>query len=288
MKQIAIISGKGGVGKSSVSASLAVLLAKKNKIVAVDGDVDASNLPLLLGLKESRKPEEIATNYKARVLPAAKDCGKIVEACAFSAISWDAGKQMPKINAYLCEGCGTCKLICPKGIILEKVVNAVIREGITNYGFPLVAGQLKMGQSGSGKVVAEVKRRAEQKEAEIMLIDAAAGIGCPVIASVQGVDYVIAVTEPTPAALNDLKRGLKIVEHFDIPYGLVINKYDLNIEFSKKIEKMAGQQKMEILGKLPYDRKFVEAMVNLKPVVVYEEGYRKIFEKIWHRIAPAI
>ncbi len=284
MKIITILSGKGGVGKSSITASLAVLLAEKKKIIAVDADVDAANLSLILGIKKFRKKQEISTNYKAFVNKKAKNCKKIISVCTFSAISWDKKKNLPKINKYLCEGCGSCKLLCPKGIELKKVKNAIVGETKTNYNFSLVSGQLKMGESGSGKVVDAIKMKAEKYNAEIMIIDSAPGIGCPVIASVRDSDFVIAVTEPTPAALSDLNRSLQIVEYFGIPYGLIINKYDLNKKFSKKLENLANKAKIPILSKIPYDKDFIKAIVKMKPIVEYNKKYRKTFIDIIRKI----
>lgn len=280
MKTITILSGKGGVGKSSIAASLAVLLARKEKITAVDCDVDTSNLALVLGVKNIKNQKEISTNEKAFVNEKARNCKNIIDICTFSAISWNKKKNLPEINKYLCEGCGACQLLCPRGIELKKTKNATIGEAKTNYSFPLVFGQLKMGESGSGKVVDEVKRLAETKNADVMVIDSAAGIGCPVIASVQGSDYVIAVTEPNPSALSDLKRALQVVEHFRIPYGIIINKYDLNENFSKKIEEFMQKYKIPLLGKIPYDKEFVEALVNLTPIVVYDKKFEPLFKKI--------
>ncbi len=284
MKTITILSGKGGVGKSSITASLAVLLAEKEKIVAVDCDVDAPNLALILGVEKFDKEEVISTNEKAFVNERAKDCKEIVNVCTFSAISWNRKKGLPEINKYLCEGCGACQLLCPQGIELKKVENAIIGEAKTDYGFSLISGQLKMGESGSGKVVDAIKRKANKFDAEIMIADSSAGIGCPVIASIRDSDFVLAVTEPTPSALSDLKRSLQVVEHFRVPYGIVINKFDLNRKFSKKIEEFAKQNNIPFLGRIPYDKKFVEALVNLQPVIKQDEKFKPIFKKILNKI----
>ncbi len=290
MKTITILSGKGGVGKSSLTASLAVLLAKKKKIITVDCDVDAPNLALVLGVKKFKTKEKIQTSEKARVITkTCPECKKNIDVCIFGAIDWDQRNRRPIINKFLCEGCGACELVFPKGTVkLEKVQNATINTAKTSYGFPIVSGQLKMGESGSGKVVTAVKQKAEKiakkEKAEIMLVDSSPGIGCPVIASIQGSDYVIAITEPTPAALNDLQRVLQVVEHFNIPYGLVINKWDVNKAFTKKIERFAKECKIPILGKLPYDKAFVNALVNLKPVVVYDKKYQDIFCEIFKKL----
>ena len=197
MKTITILSGKGGVGKSTISASLSLVLAQKEKIIAVDCDVDAANLALLFGIKNLKNKEKISTNYKAFVNQEAKKCKNIVDNCAFDAISWDDKKAIPQINQFLCEGCGTCKLLCPEGIIIRKINNAVIGEQKTKYGFSIVSGQLKMGESGSGNVVNAVKEKAtelaKKTGSNFLIVDSAPGIGCPVIASVAGNDYAVLV-----------------------------------------------------------------------------------------------
>ena len=288
MKTITILSGKGGVGKSSLAASLAVLLAEKNKIVAADCDVDAANLALLFGIKNLKKKEKISTNYKAFVNKNAKNCKNIVQNCAFSAISWDEKKQIPKINKFLCEGCGVCKLLCPEGIIIKKVKNAVIGKAKTSYGFPIISGQLEMGESGSGNVVNVVKERAkkiaEKIRADFLVVDSAPGIGCPVIASIRGSDYIIAITEPMPAAFSALKRVLQVVEHFRIPYGIIINKWDINKSFARKIEKYAEESKIPIIGRIPYSKDFIEAIIKMKPVIEINSKYKALFQKIIYNI----
>ena len=288
MKKITILSGKGGVGKSSIAASLAVLLARRNRIIAADCDVDAPNLALVLGVKKFRKTEKIQTSEKAVIEhKKCSSCKKCFNSCYFNAIEWKNDK--PIINNLLCEGCGVCQLVCPENAIkLIKVENAAIGYGKTKYGFEIISGQLKVGESGSGKVVSYVKTKAEKigkkENAKIMITDAAAGIGCPVIASIAGSDYVVAITEPTPSALSDLNRALQMVNHFKIPAGIVINRYDINRGFSRKIEKFAKKENIKILEKIPYDRKFVDALVNLKPIVIYDKSKIKIFENIINNI----
>ena len=143
-----------------------------------------------------------------------------------------------------------------------------------------------MGESGSGKVVAEVKNLAKEKEpdSDLLVVDSAAGIGCPVIASVNGSAYAIAVTEPTPSSLADLERALALVSHFGIKVGIIINKFDLNNEFSEKIESFAKSQGLEIIAKIPYDREFVKALVNLTPAVIYNKKFEELFSKIAHKV----
>ncbi len=287
-KIITVVSGKGGVGKSSITASLAILLAKEKRIVAADCDVDTPNLNLVFGLKRSdfNSWKEIQTNEKAKLIPnKCTRCKKCLEVCNFGAISWDNKKNLPVFDKFLCEGCGSCELVCPANAIkLVKIKNARIGVGKTGYGFRIATGQLKMGESGSGKIVTEVKNTAEniakKENAEVIIADAAPGIGCPVIASVQGSDYVIAVTEPTPSGLSDLKRVLKVVEHFNIPKGIVINQFNINRKFSGKIISFAKKNRIPVLKKIPYDISFVNALVKMKPVVVYDKKTAGYFRGI--------
>jgi len=292
MKTITILSGKGGVGKSTISASLALVLAQKEKIVAVDCDVDAANLALLFGIKSLKNKEIISTNYKAFVNKEAKKCKNIVDNCAFDAITWNEKKEIPQINEFLCEGCGTCKLLCPDGIVIRKINNAVIGEQETKYGFPIVSGQLKMGESGSGNVVSVVKERAtelaEKTGSNFLVVDSAPGIGCPVIASVKGSDYVVAVTEPTPAAFSALKRALEVVEHFGVSYGIVINKWDMNKRFVKNIEDFAKRKNIKIIKKIPYSKDFIQAIIMMKPVIEINSIYKEMFVDIVKKVKQAI
>ena len=290
MKRITVLSGKGGVGKSSITASLAIAFSKEHKVICADCDVDASNLALVFGLREKdfEQWKNISTNEKARLNEEkCNGCKKCVDSCYFNAISWNEEKKQPVFDGFSCEGCGVCQIVCPeKAIELVQVENAKIGYGKTKYGFSVVSGQLEMGESGSGKVVAEVKNLAEEKggKADILLIDAAAGIGCPVIASVVGSDFVVAVAEPTPSGISDLKRALQMVSHFSMPYGIVINKHDLNPEFTKEVERFAEENKTKILAKIPYDKSFVDALINLTPVIVYNPKTKKFFEEIMDKI----
>ncbi len=289
MKRLTVLSGKGGVGKSSIAASLAILLSEKHRVVCADCDVDASNLALVLGVSEEdfleKKP--VSTNKKAVLIEEkCTGCGKCVNACYFNAIKWNKEKKQPEFNSLTCEGCNACSIACPNNAIkLVAVENATISYARTKQGIEIVTGQLEMGESGSGRVVALVKKMAEEKagKADFLIVDAAAGIGCPVIASIVGSDFVVAVTEPTPSGLSDLKRALGVVSHFGIPYGIVINKADINQKMTREIEAFASAQGAKILSRIPYNKAFVDALVQLKPVIKFDPSTRKFFEEILER-----
>jgi len=291
MTNLTILSGKGGVGKTTLSSNLAILLSRKKKIVAADCDADAPNLALSFGFweKDFKNWKQVQTNEKAIFdKKKCEHCQKCLEVCNFGAISWDAKKNIPIFNSMLCEGCGACELVCPqKAIKLVKINNGKIGSINTNQGFDLVAGQLKIGSTGSGKIVSLIRAKAEKiakkQKADFIISDSAAGIGCPVIASIQGSDFIIAVTEPTPSGLSDLKRVLKTVEHFRIPYGVIINKYDINLDFTKKIVKLLKQKKISFLGKIPYNKKFVKSLVNMRPIILDYPEFEDLFKKILER-----
>ncbi len=279
--KIVVASGKGGTGKSMFASSLALLFSEETDVVACDCDVDAPNLGLWLGVTTYDRVENISTSERARINEEkCISCGKCFETCAFGAI--EEMNTSFKINPLLCEGCGACQLVCPaEAIDINPVMNGEIMIKNTPWGFPLVSGQLRPGETGSGKIVQELRKKADTFSHKVMVLDAAAGIGCPVIASVTGCDYAVLVTEPTPSGFSDLGRILEIVNHFEIPYGVVLNKWDINIGMSQKVEEWSGDR---FLGKLSYDREVVNSIVNLKPVIVsnskVKNEIRDIFKKM--------
>lgn len=292
MKSIVVLSGKGGVGKSSVTASLAVALSKDKTIVCADCDVDASNLSLLFALSEDEYIEwnPLSTNQIA-VVDKEKciSCGQCVNTCYFNALEFQ--DNIPKVSEFGCEGCGACELICPQGAIkLKDIDNANIGYAKTRYGFLIASAQLEPGNSGGGKVVAEVKKKAKdiKPNADLLIVDSSAGIGCPVIASVTGNDYAIIVTEPTPSGFSDLKKALEVVDHFRIKKGIIINKFDLNNKFTEKICSFADDNQIKILKKIPFDKDFVHAMTEMIPIIDYKKKYKSIFEDIKDQVLSEV
>jgi MinD superfamily P-loop ATPase len=287
MKSIVILSGKGGVGKSSITASLAVAISKENEIICADCDVDASNLSLLFSLNEEDYKEwkSLSTNQVA-VIDKEKciKCGKCLNICYFKAL--EQKDDFPEVSKFGCEGCGACELVCPvKAISLKNINNAKIGYAETSYHFNVVSAQLEAGFSGSGKVVSEVKKKArELTNSDYLIIDSAAGVGCPVIASVSGSDYAIIVTEPTPSGFSNLKKALKIVNHFNIKKGIIINKYDINNLLTQKISNFAKEEGIEILSKIPFDKSFVESMTKMIPIIDYKKDYECFFNDLRNKV----
>jgi MinD superfamily P-loop ATPase len=274
MKEIVIVSGKGGAGKSSISASLAAFLMRTHNVVLADADVDAPNLALFFDAKQ-RTSRDIRASEKAFIdYTKCAGCHACAEACRFSSIA--VSGSVPVIIPFSCEGCGACAIVCPEGAIeIKGVVNGRIKVSEAD-GAVIVTGELVIGESSSGKLVDEVKQaarsEAERTQADLIMIDGPPGIGCPVIAAIRGSDYVIAATEPTPAAASDLRRLLEVIGHFKTPCGIVINKADLYAASRDAIREFARVNRLAILAEIPYDRSVPEAIAGAKPVVIAYPG----------------
>ncbi|MDD2730982.1 MAG: ATP-binding protein [Candidatus Portnoybacteria bacterium] len=286
--KIAVTGGKGGTGKSMVATSLAVEFAKDGKTALLDVDVECPNDHLLLSVKQKEFAKIYQTIPKWDFEKCTK-CGKCAAICKQNAIVFVKGKY-PAFVKDLCIGCKACLAVCPANAISEsqKEIGKIYTGN--NYGVDLISGELKLGELASGEVVAEVRKHSEKitRESEIVLIDSAAGIGCPVIASLVGTDYIVAVTEPTPSALHDLRRVLYLADHFQIKHGIVINKFDLAENFCLEIKKFAEENNVEIIGKIPYKKDFVDSTIQMKPVTEINPDYQKVFRQIIDRISLAL
>ncbi len=288
--KIAVTGGKGGTGKSTVATSLAIEFARTKKTILVDADVECPNDHLLLNVKRKKYSNVYQPIPKWDFKKCTK-CGKCANVCKQNAIVFVKDK-FPAFVKDVCIGCKACMVACPTGAIsMTKKQIGTIYIG-KNYNINLIIGELKLGELASGEIVAEVRKKSEEIDkklkSDIMLIDSAAGIGCPVIASLVGTDYIVAVTEPTPSALHDLKRVLYLANHFKIKSGIVINKFDLEKSFCKKIESFAKRNKIPIIGRIPYKRDFVDSTIKMKPVVEINPEYKKIFEDIIKKIYQEI
>ena len=279
MKQLTILSGKGGTGKTTLTASLAVLA--RNAILA-DCDVDAPDLHMIL------HPEVIKTQKfkgsKLAVIDKTKcdNCGVCIEKCRFDTIN-----KAKEVDPLACEGCGVCAAICPSdAITMIERVSGYAYISKTKYGF-MAHALLSPGESNSGKLVTLVRQNArilaEKENSELIIIDGPPGIGCPVIASVSGVDVSLVITEPTMSGIHDLQRALQLIKHFNVKPIVCVNMYDINKDNTDKILNFCEENNIKVVGRIPFDTKVTEAMVNGETIIEYapESDVSKEIEKIW-------
>ena len=273
MKQLVILSGKGGTGKTAVTAALAHLfsISENGKdAVLADADVDAANLELLVGARRLEEHEfsggEMASvNEKACIA-----CGICQDVCRFEAVRYLEARGTFEIDPLGCEGCGTCFHQCPEEAIrMNPRKSGQWFRSDSRFG-PLFHARLRPAQENSGKLVALVKERAREAAMEgnhpLMLVDGPPGIACPAIAAVTGADMVLIVAEPSLAGLHDLERARDMVAHFRIPAAVCINKFDLHPEGTRTIQDRCAQRGEEVLGLIPFDETVTEALVEGRPI----------------------
>ncbi|MDD4357603.1 MAG: P-loop NTPase [Smithellaceae bacterium] len=290
-KEIAVISGKGGSGKTTVIASMAMLA--QNKVMA-DNDVDAADLHLLLK-PAIREAHDFIGGLKMAIDPEkCTACGLCLEACRFGAVhpdglTNDSGAEIFRIDEFSCEGCGACEYVCAFDAITSRanVVGEWYVSG-TDYG-PMVHARLGIAEENSGRLVTQVRNVAAQLAKNLgkalILSDGPPGTGCPVIASVSGADKVLIVTEPTVSGVHDMERVLELAGHFGIPSLIVVNKADLNAEQTERIKNIARGAGAEVIAEIPFDRSVNEALMAGKTVVEYGKG--PAFEavvRLWERL----
>lgn len=282
MKSITVISGKGGTGKTTLTAAFASIA---DNLVLADCDVDAADLHLLL--QPEVKHEQVFEGGKLAHIDQEKciECGKCAEACRFGAISDEL-----VVSPVDCEGCNVCAYVCPVDAITLKV-----REKgkwfISDTRFaPMAHARLAPGQGNSGRLVSLVREHAEsiavEQNAEYVLIDGPPGMGCPVIASITGTDVVLIATEPTLSAMHDMERIIGLTKHFRVPAVVCINKYDLNLRNTGKIESFLRDNSIELVGKIPFDPTVIKSLTAQKTIVEYapRAGIARTIENIWRKI----
>ncbi len=274
MKQIVVLSGKGGTGKTVMTGALAALVGNK---VMVDCDVDAADLHLLLAPRIIER-HEFKSGQKAHVDPGVCiRCGRCLEVCRFGAVTRELS-----VDAGFCEGCGLCARVCPVRAIGAWFVSE------TRFG-TMVHAKLGAGEENSGKLVARIRQAAKeiagQGSRDWVIIDGPPGIGCPAMASLSGVNAVLLVTEPTCSGLHDAMRVVDLGKQFKVPVQLVVNKWDINPSVAAEIEKACRDNGVPAAGRLPFDRAVVDAVVAGKTIMEGEsQGLRNEIMKIWESL----
>ena len=277
MKQLVILSGKGGTGKTTVAAALAALACREAPLVLADADVDASNLELLMAPCVLER-HAFTAGQVAVVDPDGCDrCGICADVCRFGAVlSPPEGDGVYRIDSSACEGCAACMHQCPTGAIGMKALQAGwwFRSD-TRYG-RLLHARMLAGREKSGKLVTLIRQEAAEEArkagASVLLVDGPPGIACPAIAAITGADLSLVVTEPTVAGVHDLERVLGVAEHFGVTSAVLVNKADLSLERAAAIEDLCRARGVDVVGRLPYDPVVTEAMVQGVPVTEYRDG----------------
>ena len=312
MKQLVILSGKGGTGKTSVAAVFAHLAAECEhpiRAVLADADVDASNLELVLGPTVLEKHDFVGGALAVIDSEACEGCGTCAEACRFDAIAFsDSGELAPRVDPIGCEGCAACVYQCPaQAIHMEPQLAGYWFRSDSRYG-PLFHAALRPAQENSGKLVTMVKQQArllahaeqarllalaEQPTAgegyDLIIVDGPPGIGCPVISAASGADLALIVTEPTAAGIHDMERVFKTTQHFGVPALVCINKADLHPESTAAIEAFCRAQGIEVVGRIPFDTTVTQAMVQGKPVTAFSDSPAAVaLRQVWTRVLNAI
>ncbi len=301
MKELVVISGKGGTGKTSIVASFACLA---KQAVIVDCDVDAADLHLVLQPRIQRR-EDFTAGSKARIMPGhCTACGKCEELCRFDAIYFDGpgSGRVPKtfrVDSIACEGCGVCFDFCDdKAIEFEPAVCGQWFISQTRCG-PMVHARLGVAAENSGKLVTQLRRTAQRLAAEqkrdLILCDGSPGIGCPVIASLTGASLALFVVEPTASGRHDFLRVAQLTMRLGVPGILAVNKADLNEEVTRNLEELASEQGITAVGRIPYDPAVTQAQIAHKTVVEASDGpAARAIRNLWietqkylHRSAPA-
>ncbi len=283
MNEIVIISGKGGCGKTTISAGFATLA--KDAVFA-DCDVDAADLFLVLNPTERRR-DAFYSGYEAAIdQETCRRCGHCGELCRFGAVIEEAGRF--RIDPLACEGCGVCTDHCPeKAVVLSERYRGELMVSDTPYG-PLVHAKLGVGAENSGKLVTVVRNRAKQialeQERSTVIIDGSPGIGCPVIASLTGATAAMVVSEPTLSGLHDLERVLKLAAHFDVPTFLCVAKSDINTALSERIRERGEARGAKTLGMIAYDPDAVRSQLLGCPITETNCRAAGEIRAIWTRL----
>ncbi len=286
MKEIVVISGKGGTGKTSITAAFAYLAG--SDLVLADCDVDAADMHLLMQPDFAQR-EDFFSGETARIIQdGCTACGKCFDVCRFNAISVIQGQYI--VDPVSCEGCGYCARVCPT----ETIVNDIPKVGewytstIKTQG-TMVHAKLNIGADNSGKLVAKVKNEARQiaenLNIELILVDGSPGIGCPVVSSLSGASFVVLVTEPSVSGFHDLERVCQLIKNFNIPAGCIINKSDINPQISNEIMTFLNKNDIALIAEFPYNEQFTAAMTIGKTIVeIGDKQLTNLITQAWKKI----
>jgi MinD superfamily P-loop ATPase len=283
MKELVIISGKGGTGKTSLVSAFATLAKSK---VLCDADVDAADLHLIMD-PEIRERHDFVSGFTATINPdKCTQCGLCRDLCRWQAISEDF-----VVDTIECEGCGVCYYACPeKAVDFSPSTCGEWFISDTRFG-PMAHARLGIAEENSGKLVVLIRQEgnklAEQNNIDLLLTDGPPGIGCPVIASLGGATAVLIVTEPTVSGYHDMERVAHLAEFFKIPAFVCINKFDLNTEKTEAIESFAQENHLALMGRIPFDPVFTKAMVQGQTIFEYDAHSEacKALRIIWERLS---
>lgn len=282
-KQIVILSGKGGTGKTTFATALSEIV--ENKII-VEADVDAANMHLVFNYYINSEYDYYG-GKKAEIIPdKCSKCGLCESVCRFDAI-----KDF-KVDRTSCEGCGFCFRVCPENAIsFYESKSGVYSECEMEDQSKFYFAQLLAGEGNSGKLVTELKKKGYQQANENVkwiIVDGPPGIGCPVNASLSGVDFVLIVTEPTRSGLHDLKRLIDLLKIFKVNSGVIINKFNINNQISNSIEEYIESSGIKLLAKIPFDKNFIKAIQNSRSINNYDHSYSIKFKEIWDEIRKVV
>ena len=286
MKEIVVISGKGGTGKTSITASFAYL--GKEQVLVADCDVDAADLHLLLE-PDFAKEEDFYSGLIAEIdQQYCTNCGRCARVCRFDAIPFKNNKYV--VDEIDCEGCGYCAKICPTSAIeMKEAYSGKWYSSTTRLNTPMIHARLGIGSDNSGKLVTKVKNEAktlaETLNKEYVLIDGSPGIGCPVVSSLSGANFVVLVTEPSISGIHDLKRVYNLLKSFKLKAGCIINKHDINEDGTQQILDFLKEENIEHIASIPYNENFMKAMTNAQTIVEFDNGeLKEILTKSWEKI----
>jgi len=279
MKQLVVLSGKGGTGKTSLTAAFAHLASQETSVVLADADVDAANLELVLSAQVKERHSFIGGKVAVIESEKCTACGICQVVCRFNAVMEPGAEHFRysySVDPLACEGCAACYYQCPEDAIrMEDRESGEWFVSDTPYG-PLVHARLHPAQENSGKLVTVVRQKARQlaqdENRPLVIIDGPPGIGCPVISAVGGVDLALMVTEPTVAGAHDLERIIRTAEHFRVRAAVVVNKYDLSLRGTRVVEEFCRAHGIPLIGKIPFDPMVTEAMVKGMPVTAFGDG----------------